>query len=137
MKKTIFTITAIGVLGVLACSNEKDPQPAPKSRFELLTAHTWKFASQTDSSGKDIPFEKCEKDDLMSFKSDYSFEINDGTDTCTGGEISTRANTWALQSNDTKIYLNRPNVTSAIISLDENTLVLKDDQEKIVTKLSK
>lgn len=137
MKKTIFTITAIGVLGVLACSNEKDPQPAPKSKTELLTAHPWKYISQTDSTGKNIPFDDCEKDDLISFKSDYSFEVNDGANICSGGEISTRPNTWALQSNDTKLYLNRPNVTRTIVSLDENTFEIRDDDKKIITKLSK
>jgi len=137
MKKTIFTSSAIVLLAALACSNKKDPQPAPKSRTELLTAHAWKYVSQTDSLGKDIPFEDCEKDDLITFKSDYSFEINDGTDTCSGGEINNRENTWALQDNDTKLYLNRPNVTLSIVSLDENTFVVRDDEEKVITKLSK
>lgn len=136
MKKTIFTIT-IGALAVLACSNEKDPQPAPKSRFDLLTAHPWRYVSQTDSTGKNIPFDDCEKDDLISFLSNKNFEHNDGADTCSGGEVSTRPNTWDLKDNDTKLFLNRPNVTRTIITLDENFFEIRDDDEKSVTKLSK
>lgn len=136
MKKTIFTIT-IGTLAVLACSNKKDPQPAPKSATELLTAHPWRPASQQDSTGKDIPLRECEKDDSISFLINNFIETAEGKNICDKGEESVRENKWYLEENDTKIWFYKANFKATILKLTDDSLILKDDFSKMISKASK
>lgn len=137
MKKTIFTIIAIGFLGVLACSNKKDPEPAPKSKTELLTAHPWKYASEQDSTGKNMPINKCLQDDYYTFLTDNYVEINEGDSICKDTEVLTRENKWYFQENDTKLWFYRINMVTSVLKLDDDSLIVKSDMDKGVIKFVK
>lgn len=130
MKKTIFTITAIGILGVLACSNKKDPAPAPKSKTELLTAHTWKAMSKKYSSSMDKEsIEDCEKDDLYTFKSDSSLVYNSNLLKCNGKDSMINLQ-WKFVGNENTIETIQNGShanTLKIISIDENSFEFRDE----------
>lgn len=127
MKKTIFTTIAIGVLGVLACSNKKDSEPAPKSKTELLTAHPWKFVSSI-YEGKEY-IRDCEKDDIVNFYTDSTmiYEINEKCGIYNSGDT----NTWYFNKEETEISLYEDTAHVNLLRvkiLDDNNLEFYDKE---------
>jgi hypothetical protein len=106
MKKTVFTVTAIGILGVLACSNKKDPEPAPKSRTELLTAHSWKLDYSIDEKGDTIRASSvCRKDDEVFFGKDNSYKLQVNTK-CDSADVDILGS-WKFLNNEADIQIIR------------------------------
>lgn len=135
MKKTIFTIT-IGALAVLACSNEKDPQPAPKSKTELLTAHPWKYTSKRYAATPDKEsIEACEKDDIITFKLDSTMIYDSKTLKCQASDTIYNLE-WKFLKNETEVETFDKGVhgnTLKIITLDDNTFEFQDEESKYFT----
>lgn len=81
------------------------------SRTELLTSGSWKLiALQTDFFG--VPadayadMEDCEKDNLFTFKTDNTIDLDEGPTKCDPNDPQTRnEGPWTLFDNDTKINM--------------------------------
>ncbi len=98
------------------------------SRTELLTTGSWKlialeaslFGMTTDSYAE---MEECEKDNLFTFKSDNTLEIDEGPTKCDPDDPQIRkVGPWTLFDNDNKINMD---------SIDFNILELTETRFKI------
>ena len=111
MKNAFFALLAFVALTVTSCG--KDDTPAPqKTKTELLTTGTWKFSSAT-ANGADItnqnpPFEPCKKDNILSFTSTGSGNINEGATKCNPADATDTPFTWNWASNETILHISTP-----------------------------
>lgn len=134
-KQTIRTtllsvLTAILLFGFVSCK-KNDPE---KSRTELLTQAGWKIVKDETRTGASGPwvditssYAACEKDDVLAFRTNLSFEFNEGATKCSPSDpqiITT--GTWVFTTNETKINATSGGSTDAIDvnQLDEGTLIL-------------
>lgn len=133
MKKTIFTSSAIILLAALACSNEKDPQPAPKSRTDLLTSHEWQLDYAIKANGDTVKItEECKKDERAFFGKDGSYQVKTYVK-CT--DESDLTGTWKFLDNETKIIISK-NLSGGIKSDTGDISILDDQIFEIRTKVS-
>jgi hypothetical protein len=66
----------------------------------------------------------CEKDDQTVFKTNNTYEVNEGPTKCSPSDPQVYDNgTWAFRDNETKLVLDGSDV-STIDALDENSLVV-------------
>ncbi len=136
MKKTVFTITAMGILAALACCKKKDTQPGPKSRTELLTGHEWRSDYSVNAAGDTLKVTKpCQKDNTVLFGRDGSYLVK-ANEKCEEWD-SDITGTWRFLDNESavEIIINLPgktqNDTASIVSLTEDELVLKNKNGKL------
>lgn len=123
------SILTIAFLIITGCGKEKNPAPA-KTKTELLTQASWKFDKATASGVGDIstnPLLACYVDNTISFASNLSGTINEGTVVCSTPAPATF--TWAFQSSETVLQLSftlfpggSPDFT--IVSITGTNLVL-------------
>lgn len=92
-------------LAFASCKKDKDEEPAPPTKKELLS-NKWKVADVKNASGTSVislplPQIMCLKDNIFTLKTDDTYTIDEGAVVC---EPSTaQSGTWQLTSNDTKI----------------------------------
>lgn len=88
-----------------SCKKDKDEEPAPPTKKELLS-NKWKVADVKNASGTSViglplPQIMCLKDNIFTLKTDDTYTIDEGAVVC---EPSTaQSGTWQFTSNDTKI----------------------------------
>jgi hypothetical protein len=134
MKKQIrllFVLIAANFFIYSSC-HKTDTTPAPKTKTQLLTQATWKFQSAS-ASGTDItnnPAIACIKDDIITFASAGTGNINDGAIVCaptTGGNF-----TWNFQNSETTLVMSTTLLpggsgTFTIGTLNETTLTVSQN----------
>lgn len=92
-------------LAFASCKKDKDEEPAPPTKKELLS-NKWKVADVKNASGTSViglplPQIMCLKDNIFTLKTDDTYTIDEGAVVC---EPSTaQSGTWQLTGNDTKI----------------------------------
>jgi len=132
MRKHLLLLSFIAVSFSLipGCGKDDDPVPPPaKTKTELISTGTWKFekamAGTIDISAQ--PALACYIDNTMTFSSNLTGTISEGTTVCTSPAPSTFV--WAFQTNETILHLDfilftggSPDFT--IVSLTETNLVL-------------
>src|SRR5688572_27146601 len=112
-------LLALGLtIGFTSCTKCDDDTSAPEpTRTELLTSHDWHIISRmtttsnnaTGSSSTTNSFQSCDADDFIQFQASGTFKYNDGTYLCEPTFIHAFTATWTLNSNETKIQINRSN----------------------------
>jgi hypothetical protein len=137
MKWLIVILFAIA----LSSCKKDDPEPATKSNF--LTNGTWMVSAVTsDDDGDGIyetndyaDFLDCFKDNIHTFHSNGTFEMNEGPSKCDPGDPQTESSTWQLTNNDSN--LNLANDVYTVQQLTNTTLQVKlsygDNRSSIVT----
>jgi len=117
MKSFVFAALTISLLGLAACSNKDDSGP---TNTELLTSATWKYKNAGVDVNNDgfidtgVPpgyVGDCDKDNLLTFKSDGTGILDEGATKCDPGEPQTKPFTWTFKNNETVI-----NFPSAVFS---------------------
>ena len=108
-------IAGLFLLFVLSCSKENGSTPVPKiSMTEAIDGKSWKVSSiiLTSSDGAyldifNINFQPCEKDDILTFKSDGVFIKTDGAVVCNppGNSVFNSLNgaDWSLETADSTL----------------------------------
>jgi len=88
-----------------ACQKDDDNPPTSKTKTELISQSTWKFstafAGTTDISN--APQLTCFKDNIITFSSNLTGTIDEGTNICsptTAGSF-----TWNFASNETILHI--------------------------------
>lgn len=87
-----------------------------RSKADLLTAGTWKIVSDSISPGRVFSgpeaetdmyarYDVCERDDYHSFKSDGTYELNNGSQKCSPADPQKISGTWFFSDSDTKLNL--------------------------------
>lgn len=128
MKKFI----SLPVILLVLFSCKKNDTKAP-TKADYLTAGTWMVtAAVTDDDGDGTyetnefeSFDQCYKDNIWTFKSDGTLQMDEGASKCDPGDAQTNTALWKLTNNDTSLLL--ASDTYSVIQLDANLIVLKLD----------
>ncbi|MDX5346857.1 MAG: lipocalin family protein, partial [Hymenobacteraceae bacterium] len=122
--------------------DDDDKKVVPdKTRSELLTAGSWKITAETINPAYDYDGDgttetdlhalkdPCNQDDIIVFKADNTFSIEEGATKCdpTDDQIIL-SGTWAFVNNENAISLTTPFGTAEtpITDLTESTLKIVD-----------
>ncbi|MDJ1484412.1 hypothetical protein QNI16_28195 [Cytophagaceae bacterium YF14B1] len=135
-------LLAILALTVFACS--KDDDPAPKTKADVLAAHSWRITGLTVNPP--LPFENddetttaisdlynqyfgaCVRDDIFNFRSDGTYTVEDVGTSCNGDKIRTYGS-WIMSSDETAVVLTGGGLVSYLTQDVENWNItaLNDD----------
>ena len=120
MKKQLcllFVLIAANFFIYSSCNKSDYTPPTPKTKTQLLTQSTWKFKSATaggaDVSNQDPPFAACRKDNIMTFSTAGTGNVNEGPTSCSPPEGAPF--TWNFANSETtlhvsqQLYPNAPN----------------------------
>jgi hypothetical protein len=95
----------------LSCSKE-----SKQSKSSLLAAGTWKIIADSISPGRVLTgpavetdmfvyYGTCELDNYFEFKSNGTYELNNGPKKCNPADLQKLEGTWFLSDGDTKLSL--------------------------------
>ena len=129
MKKTlVLLLTSLGHVVFSSC--EKDEDPVPKTKTELLTQLTWKFGAAT-VGGTDVSasLPTCQKDNIMTFTTAGTGTVDEGLTKCNAGDPQTNPFTWSFATNETVLNISTILFTGGsntfnIVALNEAQLVV-------------
>lgn len=119
-------------LAFASCKKNKDEEPAPPTKKELL-ANKWKVADVQDAGGTsyiNFPVDqiKCLADNIFTLREDNTYIIDEGPKAC--DPSTAQSGTWKLTDNDTKIEFTQAAGDPLIVNLvDVNTTTLKISYE--------
>ena len=120
-------ILGITILTISSCKKDK-----AKSKTDLITAGGWKIVKAEQKAGTSAwidvtPSAACEKDDVMIFNTNGTFEANEGATKCSPADLQIYdTGTWSFESNETQLKTTStgsPSYTVSIDQLDESTFV--------------
>lgn len=119
------------VFSVLLVSCDKDNDPAPKTKTQLLVQSNWKLKSAT-ANGGDVTnvIQACQRDNLLSFSVSGTGNVNEGATKCNGTDPNDIPFTWTFASGETIINVSTPlflngGTSFTLISLTETELVVE------------
>jgi hypothetical protein len=127
--KTVRTLLILGVSLFTISSCKKDKA---KSKTDLITAGGWKLVKAEEKVGTGAwiddtgSYSACEKDDVMIFNSNATYEANEGATKCSPTDPQIQeTGTWSFESDETKLKTTSGgfSYTVSIDQLDENTFV--------------
>jgi hypothetical protein len=108
--------TALFLFALPAC--QKDD--IPLSKTQLITKANWKLAKveEKDAAGNwvDITntYDACELDNILIFKSNLTYESNEGATKCDAGDPQIiEVGTWKFENNETKLSYTENGSTGA------------------------
>lgn len=137
MKKIFLGVMALS-LALVACKKDED---AP-TKSELLTngsSKTWAI-SKFFYGGQDITdaIDSCSFDDNFVFRSDFTFEVNEGETKCDSEDPQiSESGVWALIENDTKIVQISDGITdtATVLRLTEGNLDIESVDDGITNEI--
>lgn len=113
MKYYVIALVSIGFI-VFSCNKDDDDKKDDAStKVQLMTSATWKYdtaAIDADKNGTpDQPLpagtiENCEKDNVITFKSDSTGTLNEGTTKCDPSDPQTTSFKWWFKDNGAVLY---------------------------------
>jgi hypothetical protein len=112
MKYILSVFTCFAFVAILSC-NKKDDAAAVQTKAQLITSGTWKIDNLSFKSGSietPLPVTACLTDNVITFRSDNTGTMTEGTDVCAGSQPTSNF-TWAFVNNETAI-----NITGASIA---------------------
>jgi hypothetical protein len=106
----------------ISCKKDK------KSKREVLTKSEWSVGKSEDKINND-PYEDdvpnwptCEKDDKIRFKTNNTYEINEGATKCDPADPDSETGSWQLDSDNTILVLDGSDYN--IEELSDHTLII-------------
>jgi hypothetical protein len=111
MKYYVFALASIGFV-VFSCNKDDDKKDDTTTKIQLMTSAAWKYdtAAIGDNSGKPISplpagaINDCEKDNVITFKSDSTGTLNAGTKKCDPNDPQTTSFKWWFKNNGAVLY---------------------------------
>jgi hypothetical protein len=113
MKKYVFAMLSIGFI-IFSCNKDDDDDKGTdeKSKIQLITSATWKYdtAAVADKNGNPVSplpgdvIKSCDKDNTITFKSDSTGVLNEGTTKCSSADPQTTNFKWWFKENGTVLY---------------------------------
>ena len=135
MKRNIRFATLLLLITVtISCGKDSESEQV-KTKTELLTAGTWKLIAATinpayDYYGDGSPttnifsiLKDCERDDFEVYKTDGTFEYNEGPTKCDPSSPQVFSLPWHFADNETTLFVDT--VECIILELTANTLKLR------------
>ncbi|MEO7924047.1 MAG: hypothetical protein ABIR30_10230 [Chitinophagaceae bacterium] len=133
MKKQPLLLTLLVAASLFIFSAcDKNNDPAPKTKTQLVSQSSWKFksatANGTDISNQDPPFSACRKDNILTFTAAGSGTVAEGTLVCSPPENT--AFTWNFATGETIIHVSTPLYPGTgndftLVSVSETEMVLQ------------
>jgi hypothetical protein len=115
MKNYVFALLSIGFI-IFGCNKDDDDDNnntgGDKEKITLLTNAAWKYdtAAIADKNGNPVSalpsgvIEACDKDNTITFKSDSTGVLNEGTNKCNTNDPQTTSFKWWFKENGTVLY---------------------------------
>jgi hypothetical protein len=114
MKKYVFALLSIGFI-IWGCGKDDDDDnnnSGDKEKIQLITSATWKYdtAAIADNNGNPVSalpqgvIETCDRDNTITFKSDSTGVLNEGTTKCNSADPQTTNFKWWFKENGTVLY---------------------------------
>ncbi len=146
MKKLTFALAALVALTLMVSSCKKDKDnptpstPAPQTKTQILTSHSWIAKSMVSNNVDFYPFmPACEKDNFLTFKANGTSTYDEGALKCDPSDPQVENGTWKFIANETKIIIDNSD-TAEVQTLTAETLVIKikfeDDEGKTGTMVN-
>jgi len=117
----------------VSCKKSSPDKPADKTKTELITQSTWKF-DNAKVAGTDISslLDDCDKDNTVTFSSNGSGIVDEGTSKCDPTDPQTVDFSWNFNNNETTLYASAPlfpggNGNFTIVSITDTQLILSQD----------
>jgi hypothetical protein len=126
MKKLLLFLS----ISFFIVSCDKDDDPAPKTKTQLLAQDTWKFSAATVGGADASPFlQTCQKDNVMTFNAAGTGNINEGATKCNAPDPQDNPFTWTWQNNETMlqasaVFFTGGSNTFTLVGLSETQLEL-------------
>lgn len=131
MKRIVILAWACLPFVFSSCKKDDDP-----SKTELLTNKNWVMTAATVDPSIAVPgggttnnwynqMAACLKDDIMNFKADKTFTLDEGASKCNVGDPQTLSGTWIFNPTETVVSITRNGSTMSftIKSLTGNKMV--------------
>lgn len=140
--KNLLLPALLATTALTAC--EKD-EPKAKTKTDLLVGKRWRVSAALafitvggQAATQDVlPFQAaCSKDDFVTFRADKTLTEDEGPTKCQTTDAQTRAGTWELSADQTKLtttVTGRTAETGTLLELTETTLVV--EQQRILPVL--
>ncbi len=132
MQKRFLFITfslSLNLILLASCEKEKTAPAVSKTKTQLVSQSTWKF-SDAAVGGSDVSafLQICQKDNILTFISTGTGNINEGTTKCNMADPQTNPFTWNFASNETVLHISTILFTGGssdftIVTLSETHLV--------------
>jgi hypothetical protein len=136
MIKRIQTLICCAVFTSLlftSCDKKDDDTTTSKTKTELLSTGTWRFSGATVAGADASAYlQACQKDNILTFVSNGTGSLDEGSAKCNSGDAQTNPFTWAFQSNETVIYVSTTLFTGGsntfnLVSLTETQLIVSQN----------
>ena len=122
-----FVFFSVVILTLISCKKAK------MSRTNLLVEKTWRFTKweeKTNSGAYTDYFpglSDCEKDNILNFKIDYTYQLTEGATKCSPGDPDViDAGIWDLEQNDSHLVVDTDDYL--IEQLTESILVISGSE---------
>lgn len=146
MKRLTFALVALAALTLMVSSCKKDNDnptpstPAPQTKTQILTSHSWVVKSLMVGSVDYYNFiEDCEKDNFFTFKANGTSVEDEGATKCNPSDKQTIDGTWTFIDNETKIIMDGGD-TVEVNTLTAESFVVKlkfeEDGGKVSTMVT-
>ena len=118
----------------ISCNKDND-EPRGKTKTELLTAGNWILTAAIINPAYDYYvnvnpvtdifaiLEPCEKDDFETYKTNGTWEYNEGLTKCDPSSPQIFSEPWSFTANETKLFVGP--VECTILDLTETSLKLR------------
>jgi len=113
MKKYVIAFLLTGVV-LYSCQKDDDKKDnnSNQEKIQLITSATWKYdtAVIADNSGNPLTalppgiIQTCDKDNTITFKSDSTGTLNEGTTKCNSADPQTTSFKWWFKDNGSTLY---------------------------------
>src|SRR5436189_4527243 len=113
MKNYVLALISIGFI-TYGCNKDDDNNSTDdvKAKVQLITSATWKYdtAAISDKDGNPtlaLPsgiIQSCDKDNTITFKSDSTGTLNQGTTKCSPSDPQTTSFKWWFKEKGTVLY---------------------------------
>jgi len=124
-----------GATSILSCNKDDGNNNTTKTKKELLTTGTWKYTASIISPAYDYYgdgvmatdlfaiLKQCEKDDFEIYKTDGTWEYNEGPTKCDPSYPQAFSEPWSFTANETNMFVGT--VEHTILELTATTLKLR------------
>jgi len=124
-----------GITTTLSCKKKDENINTAKTKTELLTTGTWKYIAATINPAYDYYgdgtlstnifdiMKACEKDDFETYKTNGTWEYNEGATKCDASYPQIFSLPWSFAVNETTLFVGT--VEHTILELTATTLKLR------------
>ena len=135
IQRAAVILVITGVTSFFSCNKDDGNTSTAKTKKELLTTGTWKYTSCIISPAYDYYgdgvmatdlfsiLKPCEKDDFEVYKTDGTWEYNEGPTKCDPSYPQVFSEPWSFTANETKMFVGT--VEHTILELTATTLKLR------------